>query len=362
MKVLLSYASHFDKGEGIHYGRVLRRLGHDVVELNVGSSASDWGEPGRSVSGFAAEVSIDELCSVVGPADLYLYVEPLGLIPRGLERSPVPTACVICDTHRNLPARRELARLFDSVFLYQRNYLRDFDEHPAGAVQWLPYACDTETFRDLGVTRDLDVGFVGQLFAPGSERQRILEQLSRKYRVNEQRKYLQSEIPEIYSRSKIVLNLPIGDDLNFRFFEALSCGAMLLTRRMPNGQELLFREGEHYAAFDNEAELLDKVKYYLSHEEERRRIAAAGAAEVQQKHTLDLRVRDLLERVKAGPAKSAPVRTMSRRSVVKTYASVLERMGRVESILRLAAQNPDFRWTARLFALRAFSRRMLRNW
>jgi hypothetical protein len=362
MKVLLSYANQFDKGEGIHYSRVLRRLGHEVVEVNVGSSASDWGVPGRNVSGFAPEVSIQELVSLVGSADLYLYIEPLGLIPRGLESAPLPTACIICDTHRNLRDRRVLARLFDKVFLYQKNYVHAFDEHPVGAVHWFPYACDLETFRDLGLPRDFDVGFIGQLFGPGSERRRLLDRLREKYRVNEQRNYLQAEISEVYSRSKIVLNLPVGDDLNFRFFEALSCGAMLLTRRMANGQELLFREGEHYASFDGEEELLDKVKYYLSHEEERQRIASQGAAEVKSKHTLELRVGQLLEEMASGPLETAPVRRMNQKGVVKTYSAVLERMGRIESILRLAAHHPELRWTVRWQALRAFGRRLVLNW
>jgi glycosyltransferase involved in cell wall biosynthesis len=362
MKVLLSYASHFDKGEGVHYGRVLRRLGHEVFELNVGASANDWGEPGRTVSGFAAEVTIDELIQLFGPLDLFLYIEPLGLIPRGLEKSAVPTACVICDTHRNLEARRVLARLFDHVFLYQRNYLRAFEEHPPGALHWLPYACDTDVFRDLDLERDLDIGFVGQLFEKGSERRKVLDHLVSRYRVNESRKYLQEEIPSIYSRSKIVVNLPVGDDLNFRFFEALSCGAMLLTRRMSNGQELLFREGEHYAAFADQAELFDKVEYYLAHGEERQRIAALGAAEVRSKHTLDIRVADLLNKVRAGPINSAPVRRMGSRGIVRTYSSVLERMGRIESILRLAAHYPEVRWIAQAYALRAVFKRMLKNW
>src|SRR5207302_1696841 len=100
----------------------------------------------------------------------------------------------------------------------------------------------------------------------------ILGQLAPRWRMNDQRSYLQEEIPEIYSRAKIVINLPLADDLNFRVFEALSCGALLLTRRIANGQELLFKEDVHYVAFGDEAELFAKVEYYLSHEAERARI------------------------------------------------------------------------------------------
>lgn len=78
-----------------------------------------------------------------------------------------------------------------------------------------------------------------------------------------------------------MVNLPLKDDLNFRVFEAMSCGALLLTRRVANGQELLFEEGVHFAASKTEAELLEKIDYYLSHESERTTIATAGLAEIQ---------------------------------------------------------------------------------
>ncbi len=362
MKVLLSYPTEFDKGEGIHYSRVLRRLGHEVIELNVACSARDWGGAGRTLPGFSSEVTIQELADLFGKPDLYLYIEPLGLIPRGLEKAPMPTACIICDTHRQLHHRQVLARLFDHVFLYQRNYVTRFDDHPPGTVHWLPYACDVDTFRDLGRVRDVDVGFVGQLFGPNSERRRILELLSKNYHVNEQRNYLQSEIPEVYSRAKIVLNLPVGDDLNFRFFEALSCGAMLLTKRIANGQELLFREGKHYVAFAGDHDLLEKVNYYLSHEEDRQRVAAEGAQEVLRNHTLSMRVQQLLTKVGAGPAGKAPIRAMDRGSAAKIYFEVLERMGRVESILRLSVDHPELRWVGRWKALKTLGRRMILNW
>src|SRR5262249_34472077 len=158
-----------------------------------------------------------------------LYVEPLGLIPSGLERSPIPTACVLSDVHRNLKARQTLSLLFDNVFLYQRNYLHRFNQHPPGTVHWSPWACDQELFRNLGTPRDFDVAFIGQLFGARSERRRVLERVRQTVNLNVQRYYRQVEIPQIYSRAKIVLNMPIGDDLNCRVFEAMSSGAMLLT-------------------------------------------------------------------------------------------------------------------------------------
>lgn len=365
MKILLSYASEYDKGEGVHFRRVLRRLGHAVCEVNVAATVSGLGVPGRVVRGYTPEVTIQELLDDHRNADLFLYIEPLGLIPRGLESSPIPTACVLCDVHRNLKSRQVLAQLFDHVFLYHRNYVGKFCDHPPGDVHWLPYACDTEVFRDLGLPRDFDVAFIGQLFDRRSERRRVIEALTRQYHINEQRYYLQNEIPQVYSRAKIVVNIPALDDLNFRFFEALSCGALLLTKRLANGQEELFKEDIHYVAFGSEQELFDKVELYLRNDEERNKIALAGHEEVLRHHSLARRLETLLDKTRSGPAFSAPVRKLEKDRVLNLYASVYERAGRVEALLKLGAGQrgrPAVRLRMLAMALKSFSRRVVFGW
>jgi len=327
MNVLFSSLSGQDQTQ-IHYFRILRRVGHEIFRLVVPTSAENPEEGVWAESGFAPNTPLRAFTRLAGfEPDLFLYIEPCGLIPPELENAPFPTACILCDTHVNLHNRLRLARFFDHVFLYHRNYLHCFSEHPADHVHWLPYACDLEMFRPLGVERDLDVGFVGQLHS-GTERARLLQSLAQRYRISQQRYYLQAEIPLVYARSKIVLNLPLADDLNFRTFEAMSCGAMLLTRRVTNGQELLFEEGRHYAAFADEQELLDKVAYYLAHPAEREAIAAAGLAEVQQRHRLDQRIEELLSTVQSKPDRVAPIRHMTPSQVDREYAWVYEELHR----------------------------------
>jgi hypothetical protein len=112
--------------------------------------------------------------------------------------------------------------------------------------------------------------------------------------------------------------------LNFRFFEALSCGAMLLTRRVSNGQEELFQEGKHYVAFETDAELIERVEYYLQHDSERERIAAAGHREVLTRHSLEFRLVGLLSAALSTPTPVAPVRMMSESEADRLYAWLYE--------------------------------------
>jgi hypothetical protein len=338
MNILFSSLSGNGKTESYHYLRVLQRLGHQVLRFSIPASIDDLDRDFRAEPGFSPESRQETFVRLAGfTPDLFLYIEPYGLIPRGLEHAPFPTACILCDTHLYLEGRYRLARFFDHVFLYHRNYLQCFDEHPRSHVHWLPYACDLELFHPQERERDLDVAFIGQLH-PRTNRAAMIARLGKSYTMNEQRFYFQKEIPSVYSRAKIVLNMPLEDDLNFRTFEAMSCGAMLLTRRVNNGQELLFEEGKHYAAFAEEKELFDKVAYYLAHAEEREKIAAAGLAEIQQCHRLEQRVVELLSTVQNEPEQAAPIRRMSPAQVDRQYAWLYEYWRMVEPGLGLASE------------------------
>jgi spore maturation protein CgeB len=100
------------------------------------------------------------------------------------------------------------------------------------------------------------------------------------------------------------LNLP---GHNMRTFELAACGVFALMTRSED-TSTIFREGESVALFGSPAEMVEKVRHYLAHPEERRRIAAAAhELVVHGGHTYLDRARTIVE--KLGIAAPAPAPT-----------------------------------------------------
>jgi hypothetical protein len=103
-----------------------------------------------------------------------------------------------------------------------------------------------------------------------------------------------------FHESRIVLNpgwtadedRPLAQT-KLRHFEVPGCGAFQLTNA--NGELAdLFEPGREIAFYQDNADLCERIAYYLSHDAERQAIADRGYRRAHAEHTLDQRVRTLL--------------------------------------------------------------------
>lgn len=103
------------------------------------------------------------------------------------------------------------------------------------------------------------------------------------------------EAPLIYSSTRLAL-APQNEtsQLTSRTFEALSCGAALLTARTPAVLRF-FRDGEHLLCSDSAAETGTQVRRCLADPGLRRHLGGAGRAAVLADHTYDRRAARLLQ-------------------------------------------------------------------
>jgi|LakMenEpi03Aug12_release.lakeMendotaPanAssembly.Ray.scaffolds.fasta_scaffold120010_3 spore maturation protein CgeB len=98
------------------------------------------------------------------------------------------------------------------------------------------------------------------------------------------------------ARSRITLNRHIdvaeNNANNMRLYEATGMGAMLLTDRKDNLQEL-FDVGREVITYSSKEEATEMVLYYQEHPEEAARIAKAGQARTLREHTYAHRMQEL---------------------------------------------------------------------
>ena len=98
--------------------------------------------------------------------------------------------------------------------------------------------------------------------------------------------------PYVFKQAKINLNISLRSiiaGMPLRAFDIMGAGGFLLTNFQPDFLEF-FQPGEDFVYFDSKSDMLDKIAYYLSHEEERRQIAENGYHEIMEHHTYRHRV------------------------------------------------------------------------
>ncbi len=102
-------------------------------------------------------------------------------------------------------------------------------------------------------------------------------------------------MPQIIKCSKINLNMtnrPIKTGLPLRIFDLLGAGGFVISNYQAEIPEH-FIPGEDIVLYESIPDLLDKIAYYLEHDEERRQIAKNGHDKVKNFHSYDIRLQEI---------------------------------------------------------------------
>lgn len=168
--------------------------------------------------------------------------------------------------------------------------------------------------KDQG--KPLSATFVGGLSAVHSQGNKLLETLCSKSLIRVWGYGLESlpqesavrkcymgqawgqEMYQVLKDSKIALNrhIDVAENCanNLRLYETTGVGTMLLTDYKDNLSEL-FEPGKEVACYRDANECIEKIKYYLQHDNERQTIARAGQERTLREHTYYHRMEELVD-------------------------------------------------------------------
>jgi len=238
---------------------------------------------------------------------------------------------------------RHWAPCFNHVVTTASSALPKYAEIGYRGVIKSQWGCNHLRYRPLDVAKEYDVTFVGQLHG---DRRAVIEEIrrsgidARAWGTGWQAGRLsQDEMVGVFSASRIVLNLsnasvlntgPFGrakvrvraslesrmgrwlnrkpdgslrkvrssyhEQIKGRNFEVPGCGAFLLTGEADNLGDY-YEEGREVVTFSDVDDMIDKIRYYLRHEEERETVAEAGFRRTLSEHTYFHRFSDIFRQM-----------------------------------------------------------------
>ncbi|OGR02813.1 MAG: hypothetical protein A2284_17935 [Deltaproteobacteria bacterium RIFOXYA12_FULL_61_11] len=260
---------------GIWCDRALRLLGHEVH--HYAPLASD-GRGGLVFLGYQ---------TLPSDYELYLQIDDDLSYPGPVAFHPNAYWCI--DTHRLDQmvggwSRRRKAEGFDRLFTAQ------LDGVDVLGGSWLPLACDPSIHRPLPeVVHEFDWCFVGS--TEFALRRELLTRLMARFPRHFVGRAYGEDLVSIFNRSRLILNISVGKDVNMRCFEAQACGGLLLTNRVDNGEDQLF---SHLVTYATAEELEEVFSYFLGHDAERTALAARQCEETRRRHSYQQRMSELL--------------------------------------------------------------------
>jgi spore maturation protein CgeB len=294
-----------------YFKKAFQRQGHRTSWIKYLKLKSYLGER-------AATAAVDKLMAAVKPDLLFFHGRDISceLLQRVKKRMPVVMYYDDCikGSQRSFDEVVNQGRLADIMYLTNRGEVARYRELGVNA-RFITGGCDPAAHRVIDSPDPMyqsDVAFIGKPNTP--ERTEFMQLLAKKFDLklwgSGWEKYglsvagqdvYAAEYRQICAGAKIMLGWNIDPTIELYFsnrtWYTLGCGGFLLTAYSPALEEI-FGRGRELDWFESIEECCEKIKYYLAHDEERRKIAAAGYDLAHREYSYDAMVNRIVEDVK----------------------------------------------------------------
>ncbi len=295
---------------GLYFSNAFRAMGHEVLSLGTTSGCDIL------LSEFLSQKKLLEILKIRGfHPDLVLWCDTCQ-IPSvlGIEGLPSLTMGFSIDQYCN-PWHVPYSAAFDCVLVAQKDYLPFFALHQVRRpVRWFPLFCDAEKDTDMGQERDIPISFVGTLEGRfNKDRKPFLQAFKRLAPL-----FIHSgEYVPIFNRSRIVLNQSAAGECNFRIFQAMACGALMITEDTGNGLRELFEPGKELLVYPrNDANGAAAVARKALVDPKCTELAVVGREKVLSKHTAAHRAREIIRIAERMLAAEAPKKRLLQKNAI----------------------------------------------
>lgn len=218
-----------------------------------------------------------------------------------------------CDDHWRFDNfSRHWAGVYDWVVTTDEGSLPKYKKAGHDNVILSQWACNHYLYKPYDLPIIHDVTFVGQ---PHGNRKKIINKL-KKSGINietwgygwENGRLTQEDMIKLFSQSKINLNLSNASRISIlpwkkqieqikgRNFEVPGCGGFLLSSYVEN-IEKYYQIGKEIVCYQDENDLIKKIKYYLKNDNERQAIAKAGFMRTIHDHTYEIRFKEIFKKI-----------------------------------------------------------------
>jgi hypothetical protein len=203
------------------------------------------------------------------------------------------TAVWLIDTHVAFTRHLTYAKNFDYIFLAISAFVPMFKQHFKN-VYWLPLCFPQQMLPPLQKW-EYEIGFVGRVIPEMQKRKELLEALKHEFKDKCHFVVDYETVYDTMARCKIMVNYSIVNDLNFRVFEALACGNILITNVVPDLDNIPGLSDRLMFFYTIEGALKHvKEALKVHNDEQTQKFLEDNRNFIQQNHTLTNRVNELL--------------------------------------------------------------------
>lgn len=157
-------------------------------------------------------------------------------------------------------------------------------------VKLLTYAVDEEIYPEVESKEIYDVGFIGNI-NDDDGRAEVIDFLQHNFNCYISTSIPTREIAKELSQCKVVFNHIRYEEINIRFFEALACGAQVVS--YSPALHLFAEENMHYMTYKTLPELSVVIKLLIANPYFRKLMKKKARAEVLRRHTYRQRVSEI---------------------------------------------------------------------